>query len=702
MSDLLSRFLGPDPSYHLAVEVGLVMLVVGVLLRAGAPAGRSRRVAGLVAILVAASLLGITFAIKAATKERWGYIIALMPGLLIGRQAVYMRLVRRQGLLTSRHPHTDVNAPPGVSQAEWTRLQPVLERAQGAHDREFSADVLSIRYGVPAILSVIIGFGLFQLLQSSVFGADLERGARYAAAGSYVYVLSYLGQRSFRRDITSGAATWSVVTLALGPLLGGVLALLWRGQSGGATDASPWTYNTIYFVAGLAPRYAASVVEEAVRRLWLPKSSAAVSIPRTEALTKIRGITPEIEERLAEEGITDTNMLSMANPIKLYRNTSFDKRQILSWIDEALLITMLPDAWEKLQKQGISGASDLASLQTHIDASGSTVSADLKALIGIDSPTMVRDLILRAYEDSQVALVWALYQSDDDGAEVDGDDERDPVRARLRSPEASQTASSNGDDTWWLWVTPTAFVLGAVLLWTWGKTWPIGDVDKKVLPSLFFGGIGLVIAGLKELLPWDQRKVQWRYVIGGLALVGLAAIVHWDVVKVSSAPSDVAPWLAAIAAGFVAYAVATIPLRRQKEKASTGVVAISTKPADARVSISPAAVPETRLRHGKYVVSAAAPGYFDETKDIVVNDQSAPVDMVLKSRPTTLTVVVSPAGAPDPKLWIDGVQQAALTVNVEPGLRTLRLTATGYSDASLNVYVAAAQNTTIDWTLVKP
>jgi hypothetical protein len=46
-------------------------------------------------------------------------------------------------------------------------------------------------------------------------------------------------------------------------------------------------------------------------------------------LTLVRGITPEIEERLAEEAILDAAALAMANPHRLLRNTPFHERQIL-------------------------------------------------------------------------------------------------------------------------------------------------------------------------------------------------------------------------------------------------------------------------------------------------------------------------------------------------------------------------------------
>jgi hypothetical protein len=171
-----------------------------------------------------------------------------------------------------------------------------------------------------------------------------------------MYVLLTLGQRNFHRDITSAVAVWCAVTLGVGPLLAGVVSYLAIPAATESSDASfHFASAAVFFLAGLAPRYVASVVEEAARRL-LSSSGVTVQAPRTLPLTKIRGITADIEARLDEEGIVDVYGLAMASPNRLLRNTSFDARQIVSWMDEALLIYNVP-FWEKLEADGITGVN---------------------------------------------------------------------------------------------------------------------------------------------------------------------------------------------------------------------------------------------------------------------------------------------------------------------------------------------------------
>jgi hypothetical protein len=219
-------------------------------------------------------------------------------------------------------------------------------------------------------------------------------------------VLMMLGDRTFQRDITTGIATWSGVQLILGPVLGGVIAgVLLTG-----TQLTDFSRQAIYFFAGLAPREMVNFVQAAVRRSFA-SSQGSLKV-KLIPLQSIRGINQRIEERLFEEGITDGFMLAMAQPIRLYRNTPFDFRQILAWSDECLLYALLPQYAEALQKEGICGAIDLA-YYWDMGANGRPAYDKIERLakrIHFD-PSMLKDVVRRFYEDAQVQLVWSLYQT---------------------------------------------------------------------------------------------------------------------------------------------------------------------------------------------------------------------------------------------------------------------------------------------------
>jgi hypothetical protein len=134
-------------------------------------------------------------------------------------------------------------------------------------------------------------------------------------------------------------------------------------------------------------------------------------------LTQIRGIGPEIEERLSEEGITDANLLAAAEPVRLMRNTPFDMRQIISWIDEAILMVTLPRGWQALEEEGVTGAIDLATyynqvynVETQEPLGPNPAMIELADKAKLSYPSLAA-AISRLHHDRQVQTIWSLYNN---------------------------------------------------------------------------------------------------------------------------------------------------------------------------------------------------------------------------------------------------------------------------------------------------
>jgi len=391
----------------------------------------------------------------AAPTHRWGCVLALLPSVLIFQHAVFLRLVRMPFRIKEEKRAAFDRRDPTMFQQN-VRLMGIFATARKNTDRYFSPSTLAVRYGTPAVAVAVVGIIVYFLLFTGEGGESKDpnvQAARLGVAGAYVYVLLYLGQRNFRHDVTSGGAMWCAVLLALGPILAwsishfthGDFTALAPGAQGAAAATppapvdDPVSSEVIYFFAGLAPRHVASFVEEAVRRLWISPSSTTAAPPRTIPITQVRGITSEIAERFAEEGILDLYGLASADPLRLIRNTNYDKRQILSWIDEAILIATLPDHWQLLEKEGITGAIDLVWLKkvdpsvdlatpqyTDPEAELAKLSIDLKSLsvrLKIDAPEILAGVVCRLSMDAQLSLVWVLYHVID---QLDAETEAEP------------------------------------------------------------------------------------------------------------------------------------------------------------------------------------------------------------------------------------------------------------------------------------
>lgn len=480
-----------DP-YRLTAVACLAIALMGLILRGAAQSSRGAwGTLSLVLFCIAGAVLALDGVLYAISDDKWGWILAAVPSVLIVRHGTYLRLTRRRSLST-----IDQDRAP-------KSMKPLVDRAMQKEDREFAADVLAVRYGIPAVMMFLFGVAIFELLYASEFWAHMktiatpefvesaQKGARFAAAGASVYVLIDLGQRSLRRDLTSGAASWSAVSLALAPLFGAVLAMIWRPDHG--ADGG-WTYAAVYFVAGVAPKPVLGVIEEGVRRVWFGRAAAAAASPRVVALTQLRGITPEIAERLAEEGITDAYAMAMVDPLRLYRNTAFERRQILGWIDEALLLTVLPEHWQAIEKRGITGAIDLAYRTAEKD---DALFDKLSAGMGSDAPS--KDELVAIAEllrgDAQVALVWGLYQADDVLEEAAPESQAPPNRG----------ASSGA-----------LLVLGALFLAGAGACSVLGPSSAFVQGALL-----LMLAGSAVRVALAPLKLNVRRVASGIAATAI-------------------------------------------------------------------------------------------------------------------------------------------------------------------------------------
>lgn len=350
-------YLLPNSAYPLLVALVFVVLVVLgflLLLKKFKPQ-RANLVLGI-------SLLALLLVVLAVqVPNRWEWIAGLVPMLMVGYQLFYLWLYHPKGPDGQGTMLAPVGQDPELRQQSYKRAQETVEK-------HFSLKTLFTRYGLPAVLLGLTGIVLADIMTDpkSFFSVVpmlsenaqklLLPSIRLGAIGAYSYVLLELGRRTFRHDITGAVAMWCWVTLILGPVLAGTIAFLWRMPAG---ENGWWGTGVVLFFAGFAPRRVISAIEGAAVEL-LKLGPTTVVKTRVIPLSQVRGIGPEIEERLGEEGICDVNALASAEPVQLFRNTSFDMRQILTWIDEAILIVTLPRGWEALEDAGITGAIDLA------------------------------------------------------------------------------------------------------------------------------------------------------------------------------------------------------------------------------------------------------------------------------------------------------------------------------------------------------
>lgn len=339
----------------------------------------------LVPLLVGVVVMGLG-GVLLPSNTLWGWVLALIPPLLIVHHALFLSFIKSKSAFDST-------------------------------DKYYSAQNIALRYGVPAMAVFIVGSAVFHGLNPVtdwsfnkviddhrfIHASTLE-AARLGAVGAYIYVLLYLGQRSFQHDLSSGSVLWCSVTLVVGPLMAAVFSKIWAPTG---TETAGWTTQAFYLAVGMTPRYTAQQIASLMQRLS-SRTAPAEALVRSLPLSKIRGITPRIEERLIEEGIDDVAALAMAAPERLQRNTNFHTNQLLSWIDSALLINALPEDYEELENKGVRGARDLVWCLN----SSETAQAEAFAALSTEQSEqqVFRHVALRLRDDAQAMRIRALYQ----------------------------------------------------------------------------------------------------------------------------------------------------------------------------------------------------------------------------------------------------------------------------------------------------
>jgi hypothetical protein len=336
---------------------------------------------------------------------RWS--LSLVPSAVILHHALYLLYFRQRQFPTESAARAE---------SEHFLSLPQLKQLY------FGGGSIGLRYIVPLLLTgalcstmmaALLDVRTFSSWLSGQGGGPIHRAASLGLVGAYMYVILLLTQRAFRQDVTTGVALWTAAMFVIGPVTAGVFALFWKAP-GGSTVAA----DVVYLVAGMLPRQFASMAQGFAQRMLQPSRQPAPL--RSVPLTMVRGINADVEERLSEEGIFDVATLAYADAYLLLQSTSFDRRQIVNWIDEALLITVFPDHWQAIQKHGFTGAMDLA--WTCRQPSLTVLAAELKM-----DPSLLRDAATRLAEDPQVQDLYAVYWDVSAGHPRDRQDDDRPA-----------------------------------------------------------------------------------------------------------------------------------------------------------------------------------------------------------------------------------------------------------------------------------
>lgn len=308
-------------------------------------------------------------------------------------------------------------------------LQPVKENLKGPDEIR---QTMQIRYGYkkftwPVLLLVffyVIALSIVWDIMRHRFAVDetkllLLYASKFLKAaelpmmsfiGVMVFNSGYMVRRLFVWDLTTAVfwnalqRTWLVLAVA------SVLAISTTFSSAAENGASDPVIHlhVVFFAIGFIVNEVLGSIMDRARERFKIKRMQVNELP----LSLIQGINFWHENRLQEEGVENIQNLATCDFFDLAFATRYNIRTLLDWVDQAILIHRMGQKATKLRDEGfITGAIDLAwaSPLNKKDA-GDRIAAQIAETVQANV-IYVTTLMNSLYQDTQVELLWDLWQS---------------------------------------------------------------------------------------------------------------------------------------------------------------------------------------------------------------------------------------------------------------------------------------------------
>ena len=165
--------------------------------------------------------------------------------------------------------------------------------------------------------------------------------AAFAFLGAYFFSLQMLIKRFTRRDLGPNAYNAVSMRIILATL-GVWVAAQWFHLA----DKVPTGHGTVFilsFAVGAFPLIIWQLVANVLKRL----PGAFLALPNlagTQPLSRVDGLSVWHEARLDEEDIENVPNLATADIVELMLNTKIAPNRIIDWVDQAMLLMVLPPA----------------------------------------------------------------------------------------------------------------------------------------------------------------------------------------------------------------------------------------------------------------------------------------------------------------------------------------------------------------------
>ena len=239
-----------------------------------------------------------------------------------------------------------------------------------------------------------------------------------AFLGVVIFNCGHLVRRLYAWDVTTHVywnalqRTWLVLGVAV--VLAASMSL---ASSANGSEGTGWVHgHAAFFTLGFLVNPVVQGLLERAQVYFKIKRARVDELP----LSLIQGISFWHEYRLEEEGIENVQNLATCDLIDLALTTRYNLRTLLDWVDQAVLIHRMGQKAVTLRTEGfISGAIDMAWSSPENSDDDDAMATQVAKTVGVQT-IYVAALMNSLYQDTQVLMLWDLWQSEEDSRDKDG------------------------------------------------------------------------------------------------------------------------------------------------------------------------------------------------------------------------------------------------------------------------------------------
>ena len=273
-----------------------------------------------------------------------------------------------------------VHAPMKQDQVRYAMSQ--LGITEAGHELEMMKNESHLRYYLgPLITACLLIFVTYSLTHPYVRNTSLKIGlleevinvyglddpaARIAAVGrplfwgfigAWVYSFVLTLRRVMDYDLTPRVYIFTsnrfLLAFVVGSIVGVALGTFQTG-AGLGLDINLATVSVISFFIGFFPEQGINWITATAQKTLMQQGG----IVKETHLGEIKGLSIWQQGRLKQEGLENVQNLATADIPKLVTDTPFSVKQIVDWVDQAILMLYtIPEQREALARAGVSRAS---------------------------------------------------------------------------------------------------------------------------------------------------------------------------------------------------------------------------------------------------------------------------------------------------------------------------------------------------------